>query len=188
MLSSNLGTIARRIESGELLEQIQKQSAKRVKTDKLVAEQVKINKRLSVLKRIIKKLYEDFAADLLDSESYHSMLIDYTQEQKQITARLAVVEAVIGGGSGYAKYKDFGIEKIGKLTSTNHPNEHPYGVKYHYNRVKSHNRRVVNSFELHRPHANKYNKHNKWHWQLNRWKKGKSHPVDYWRIWGKRWK
>ena len=93
MLSSNLGTIARRIESGELLEQIQKQSAKRVKTDKLVAEQVKINKRLSVLKRIIKKLYEDFAADLLDSESYHSMLIDYTQEQKQITARLAVIEA-----------------------------------------------------------------------------------------------
>ena len=36
--------IARQIESGELLEQIQKQSAKRVKTDKLVAEQAKINK------------------------------------------------------------------------------------------------------------------------------------------------
>ena len=88
--------IARQIESGELLEQIQKQSAKRVKTDKLVAEQAKINKRLSVLKRIIKKLYEDFAADLLDSESYHSMLTDYTQEQKQITARLAVIEAELG--------------------------------------------------------------------------------------------
>lgn len=46
-----------------------------------------------MLKRIIKKLYEDFATDLLDSESYHSMLTEYTQEQKQITARLAVIEA-----------------------------------------------------------------------------------------------
>ena len=46
-----------------------------------------------MLKRIIKKLYEDFAADLLDSESYHSMLTEYTNEQKQITARLAVIEA-----------------------------------------------------------------------------------------------
>ncbi len=91
--------IARQIESGELLEQIQKQSAKRVKTDKLVAEQAKINKRLSVLKRIIKKLYEDFAADLLDSESYHSMLTDYANEQKQITARLAVIEAELGSTS-----------------------------------------------------------------------------------------
>lgn len=57
---------------------------------------MKGNKRLSVLKRIIKKLYEDFAADLLDSESYHSMLIDYAQEQKQITARLAAIEAELG--------------------------------------------------------------------------------------------
>ena len=85
--------IAKRIESGELLERIQKQSTKRIKTDKLIAEQAKAFKRLTVLKRIIKKLYEDFAADLLDSESYHSMLTEYTQEQKQITARLAVIEA-----------------------------------------------------------------------------------------------
>lgn len=88
--------IASKIESGELLERIQKQSTKRVKTDKLIAEQTKANKRLTVLKRIIKKLYEDFAADLLDSESYHSMLTEYTNEQKQITARLAVIEAELG--------------------------------------------------------------------------------------------
>ena len=90
--------IASKIESGELLERIQKQSTKRVKTDKLIVEQTKANKRLTVLKRIIKKLYEDFAADLLDSESYHSMLTEYTNEQKQITARLAVIEAELGTG------------------------------------------------------------------------------------------
>lgn len=85
--------IASRIESGELLERIQKRSTKRVKTNKLIAEQCKTNKRLTVLKRIIKKLYEDFAADLLDSESYQSMLIEYTQEQKQLVARLAVIDS-----------------------------------------------------------------------------------------------
>ena len=78
------------------MERIQRQSAKRVKTDKLIAEQSKANKRLTVLKRIIKKLYEDFATDLLDSESYHSMLTEYTNEQKKITARLAVIEAELG--------------------------------------------------------------------------------------------
>ena len=88
--------IASKIQSGELLERIQKQSTKRIKTDKLIAEQTKLNKRLTVLKRIIKKLNEDFAADLLDLENYHSMLTEYTNEQKQITARLAVIEAELG--------------------------------------------------------------------------------------------
>jgi len=45
-----------------------------------------------VLKKIIKKLYEDFASDLLDSDGYHSMLTEYMQEQKKITTRLSVIE------------------------------------------------------------------------------------------------
>ena len=88
--------VAKRIESGELLERIQKQSTKQIKTGKLIEEQSKINKRLTVLKRIIKKLYEDFATDLLDSDTYHSMLNEYTNEQKRVTARLAVIEAELG--------------------------------------------------------------------------------------------
>ena len=84
--------IAQRVESGELLRSIQKQTAKQVKADKLEAEKVKISKRLQVLKKIIKMLYEDFASDLLDADGYHSMLTEYTQEQKKITARLAVIE------------------------------------------------------------------------------------------------
>ena len=89
-------SIASKMQSGELLERIQKQRTKRVKTDKLIAEQAKASKRLTVLKRIIKKLYDDFAADLLEPDSYHSMLTEYTNEQKQITARLAVIEAELG--------------------------------------------------------------------------------------------
>ena len=96
-------SIASKMQSGELLERIQKQRTKRVKTDKLIAEQAKASKRLTVLKRIIKKLYEDFAADLLEPDSYHSMLTEYTNEQKQITARLAVIEAELGTESNDEK-------------------------------------------------------------------------------------
>ena len=53
--------VAERVESGELLRSIQKQTAKQAKADKLDAEKVRISKRLQVLKKIIKKLYEDFA-------------------------------------------------------------------------------------------------------------------------------
>lgn len=96
-------SIAKRIESGELLERIQKQSTKQVKTDKLITEQAKAIKRLTVLKKIVKKLYEDFASDLLDSESYHSMLTEYTQEQKQLTSRLAVIDTKINSASDSAQ-------------------------------------------------------------------------------------
>lgn len=85
--------IAKRIESGELLMRIQKKSTKRVKTDKLLSEKKKIGKRIIALKKIIRKLYEDSASDLLDSESYHSLLTEYTQEQKQLNARLGAIEA-----------------------------------------------------------------------------------------------
>ncbi len=84
--------IAKRIESGELLARIQKKSAKRIKADKLLSEQKKIGKRLIALKKIIRKLYEDFAGDLLDSGSYRSLMTEYIQEQKQLNARLAVIE------------------------------------------------------------------------------------------------
>lgn len=84
--------IAQQMGSETLLECIQKRTDTHSKEDKLTAEQTRINKRLGVLKKVIKKLYEDFASDLLDSENYHSMLTDYTQEQKRLIDRLTVIE------------------------------------------------------------------------------------------------
>ena len=46
------------------------------------------------MKKIIRKLYEDFADNLLDSESYHEMLSEYTQEQKKLTTRLSMIDVV----------------------------------------------------------------------------------------------
>ena len=84
--------IVNKIESGELLTWIQKKSDKRLKTDNLLAEKKKIDKRIVTLKKIIRMLYEDFASDLLDTGNYHSLLAEYTEERKQLNARLAAIE------------------------------------------------------------------------------------------------
>ena len=84
--------IAKRLESGELLRSIRRQTARQTRTDKLETERNRITKRLLTLKKIIKKLYEDYAGDMLDADSYHEMLGEYTREQKRINERLVMVE------------------------------------------------------------------------------------------------
>lgn len=103
--------LVRQVESGELLKQIQKHSTKKVKTDKLKAEQSKISKRLNALKRIIKNLYEDFASDVLDSENYHLMLSDYTQEQKKLLSRQKDIESELSGTG----QEEQNVEKLRKV-------------------------------------------------------------------------
>ena len=84
--------LTERIESGELLKQLQKQKQAQKNLNKLKEEQNKIHRRLQMLKKIIRKLYEDFASELLDSESYHELLAEYTKEQKQLTTRLSSID------------------------------------------------------------------------------------------------
>ena len=77
---------------------------------------------------------------------------------------MGAISGFCGGGiKGYAKHKSFGVEKVGRLKASNHRSKKgALGIKYHFNRVKSHNRRVVHSIELYRPHKGG-NPHNKWH-------------------------
>ena len=95
--------IAKQIESGELLKGIQKQKKSQKNLVKLEQEKNKIQKRLISLKKIIRKLYEDFAEDLLDSESYHEMLSEYTQEQKRLSAKLSVIDVELNSQEDYEK-------------------------------------------------------------------------------------
>ena len=60
------------------------------------------------MKKIIRKLYEDFAEDLLDSESYHEMLSEYTQEQKKLSARLSMIDVELNSQEEYEK----SVEKL----------------------------------------------------------------------------
>ncbi len=103
--------IAKGIESGELLTSIRKQSTKQVKTDKLETEKTKINHRLRILAKIIKKLYEDFACDLLDTENYHKMLSDYTREQKQLSQRIDLIQSELDRKDEYTD----GLQKLGEV-------------------------------------------------------------------------
>ena len=86
-----------------MLKRIQKQKKSQKNLVKLEQEKSKIQKRLTSLKKIIRKLYEDFADDLLDSESYYEMLSEYTQEQKKLSARLSMVDVELNSQEDYKK-------------------------------------------------------------------------------------
>jgi len=100
--------IAKQIESGELLKRNQKQKKSIKNLAKLEQEKNKIQKRLTSLKKIIRKLYEDFSEDLLDSESYHEMLSEYTLEQKKLSARLSMIDVEVNSQDEYEK----SVEKL----------------------------------------------------------------------------
>lgn len=61
--------------------------------DKLKREKEKIEKRISVISKIVKKLYEDFVADELSGNNYQSMLTEYQKEQKELNLRLTEIDA-----------------------------------------------------------------------------------------------
>ena len=100
--------IVKQVESGELLKRIQKQKKSQKKLAKLEQEKGRLQKRLGSLKKIIRKLYEDFADDLLNSESYHEMLSEYTQEQKKLSARLSMIDVELNSQEDYEK----SVEKL----------------------------------------------------------------------------
>jgi DNA invertase Pin-like site-specific DNA recombinase len=87
-----LRQVAKSIETGGLTRSIQQQALKRGKGNKLEADKAKIESRLVALSKITKKLYEDNACDLLDMESYHRMLKEYQEEQKQLIQRLNAIQ------------------------------------------------------------------------------------------------
>ena len=89
--------IVRQIDSGELVKQLEKQRLKRAKKDRLASERTKITRRLGMLKNFNKKLYEDYANDLMDAKDYQELLKEYTREQKKLNARLTVIGARLDG-------------------------------------------------------------------------------------------
>ena len=77
----------------------------------MTAEKVKIEKRLSALAAIVRKLYEDYAAEALDGDNYKLMLADYQREQQQLKSRLADIESELGKADniedGFKQLREF---------------------------------------------------------------------------------
>lgn len=98
-----LQSLTKQVESGELLKQLQKQRQSQKNRDDLKGEQNRIQCRLQRLKKIIRKLYEDFASEVLDSESYDELLAEYTKEQKQLTTRLSLLGVELNSQDDFEK-------------------------------------------------------------------------------------
>ena len=103
--------VAKRVENGTLLAEVNKRLTKQKKTDKLETEKAKIGARLSSLAKITKQLYEDHACEKLDINSYHTFVNDYQNEQKQLSQRLQIIESELNQKDEYA-------ENLQKLSDT----------------------------------------------------------------------
>jgi DNA invertase Pin-like site-specific DNA recombinase len=93
----------------ETLERLKNKAAGKGGQEKAVAEKTKIEKRLSVLSKLVKRLYEDYAAEALDGSNYLAMLGDYQREQQELNGKLVRIikelEKVGGKEKDYDRLK-----------------------------------------------------------------------------------
>ena len=94
---SRIKALSAQIDSGKLARQLEKQRLKRAKKDKLVSERTKIHKRLEALTKVIKRLYEDYANDMVSVKDYQLLLKEYNREQKKLNTRLTVIGTRLNG-------------------------------------------------------------------------------------------
>ena len=80
------------------------------------SRKAKITTRLSLLAKITKKLYEDNACGVLDTDSYRAFLSEYQQEQKQLSQRLSEIEAELNQKDEYAENLRRLSEAVGRYT------------------------------------------------------------------------
>jgi hypothetical protein len=73
------------------LRAVEKRAAGQRNDGKLPAEKSKIEKRLNALTAVLRKLYEDSAAGVLDGGNYRTFVADYQREQRILNERLAVI-------------------------------------------------------------------------------------------------
>ena len=100
----NIKVLSKTVDSGKLKDSLSKKQSKQKKTNKLETEKVKTETRLSQLAKITKKLYEDNACEVLDTDSYRAFLSEYQNEQKQLSQRLSEIEAELNQKDEYAEH------------------------------------------------------------------------------------
>jgi len=71
------------------------------KRDKLAGEKSKIEKRLSTLTTLVRKLYEDYATEILSADNYKVFLSGYQKEQAEIKGRLTTINGELEGSDSY---------------------------------------------------------------------------------------
>ena len=79
-----------------VLEAVRKRIAGQNNSEKLKAERSKVEKRVSALTVIVRKLYEDYAAQRLDEDGYRGLLEGYQVEKRTLTERLTAIAVELG--------------------------------------------------------------------------------------------
>jgi len=93
IVSDRLKKVFSALESDKLLSELNIERQAENKNDKALAEKAKIEKRLTVLDRMLKMLYEDYACEKLEIGNYQKLLAEYQAEQKTLNEQLKAVNA-----------------------------------------------------------------------------------------------
>lgn len=107
----NIKTLAKTVDSGKLMDSLSEKLSKQKRTDKLQVEKGNIVIRLTQITKITKKLYEDSAFGVLDTDSYRAFLREYQKELKQLSQRFSEIETELN-------QKDEYTENLQKLSKT----------------------------------------------------------------------
>ena len=91
VISARLKKVFNDLESDKLVIELDAYNQSSNKHDKANAEKIKVEKRLIVLDKMLKKLYEDYVCEQLDIGNYHKLLGEYQAEQKMLNEQLKVL-------------------------------------------------------------------------------------------------
>jgi len=83
------------------LSSVMEMTGKDDKRDKLTSEKGRIEKRLSTLTVLVRKLYEDYATEILSADNYKEFLTGYQKEQAELKTRLTAIDGELDGSDSY---------------------------------------------------------------------------------------
>jgi len=88
-------------DNAALFADVMKRSDKDDNRDKLPGEKSKVEKRLQTLTALVRKVYEDYAAEVLSADNYKEFLAGYQTEQAELKKRLSAINGELGGSDSY---------------------------------------------------------------------------------------
>ncbi|MCL2370558.1 MAG: recombinase family protein [Firmicutes bacterium] len=121
-LSAQILVVLRRVfnlvkDDDKVIEIARKKIAKDNSRDKQLIDKSKIEKRLTTLTAVIRKLYEDYVIGMLSVDNYQDLLRGYQAEQKELMDKLSVITAELDKITDY----ESGIKKL-KTIADNYAN------------------------------------------------------------------
>jgi len=91
VISQRLKLAIENLQQDTLVQNISDECQSENRNDKILVDKKKVETRLSVLDRLVKRLYEDYACEQLDMGNYQRLLTEYQTEQKTLNKQLQTI-------------------------------------------------------------------------------------------------